>query len=132
MIADILLSRLDKVRALGNGRYMACCPAHDDKSPSLAIREIDDRVLINCFAGCHADDVLAAVDLKWADLFADKWDAAKNAAYHGRQLKPVNLDELDRRVIEIAEADIKAGRDLSVEDQARLSLALERQGVDRG
>ena len=51
---------------------MACCPAHEDKDPSLSIREGDERkVLLNCFAGCHIDDVVAALDLTMADLFAE-------------------------------------------------------------
>jgi hypothetical protein len=37
---------------------MACCPAHDDRNPSLSVRRAPDgRVLVHCFAGCslHAD-----------------------------------------------------------------------------
>jgi DNA primase len=47
MSAEALLAHLDKVRRTGAGRWIARCPAHDDKSPSLAIRELDDgRTLI--------------------------------------------------------------------------------------
>jgi len=50
-----LLSSLLKVRKVGIGRWIACCPAHNDSKPSLAIRETDDgRVLLHCFAGCSA------------------------------------------------------------------------------
>lgn len=51
---------------------MAKCPAHDDKSPSLSVRETEDgRVLIHCHAGCGASDVLAAIGLTLADLFPE-------------------------------------------------------------
>lgn len=68
----LVLNHLDHVKQTGQGRWLARCPAHDDRSPSLAIREIDDRVLIHCFAGCSVEDVLQAVGLKMADLFPDK------------------------------------------------------------
>jgi len=52
MITDKILPLLDKVKKKGDNSWVVCCPAHDDKSPSLAIREVDDRLLIHCFAGC--------------------------------------------------------------------------------
>jgi len=65
-----LLAKLDKVKRTGNGTYMACCPSHADKSPSLTIRETDDgTVLIHCFAGCSVHEVLHAVGMELSDLF---------------------------------------------------------------
>jgi len=53
-----LLHRLDKVRTSGKSKWMACCPSHQDKSPSLGIKLLDDgKILINCLAGCAAGDV---------------------------------------------------------------------------
>ena len=67
---DNLLSHLDKVKSTGKGKWVACCPAHDDKAPSLAIRELDDgRVLVHCFAGCSAHEVTDAVGINIAALF---------------------------------------------------------------
>jgi putative DNA primase/helicase len=37
---------------------MLCCPAHDDRNPSLAISERDGRILVKCFAGCTQADVI--------------------------------------------------------------------------
>jgi hypothetical protein len=56
-------------RRAGEGRWMALCPAHDDRNPSLSIRETRDRVLIHCFAGCPTEAVLDALRLGWGDLF---------------------------------------------------------------
>jgi hypothetical protein len=51
---------------------VAKCPAHEDRSPSLSIREIDDgKTLLQCFAGCSALDVLDSVGLDWGALFPE-------------------------------------------------------------
>ena len=69
---DLILSRLDKVKQAGNG-FMARCPVHDDKNPSLSITEGDDgRVLLKCFAGCSTEDIVKALGLTMADLFPHK------------------------------------------------------------
>ena len=68
--AERLLSHLGGVRRTGPGRWLARCPAHADRSPSLSIRETSDgRVLVHDFAGCGAIDVLDALGLEWSDLF---------------------------------------------------------------
>lgn len=73
MKADILLSRLEKVRPTGHHEWVACCPAHEDRSPSLAVKDVEDgRVLVHCFAGCAAEDVLAAVGLTFADVMPER------------------------------------------------------------
>ncbi len=73
MTAATLLSRLDRVRPTGAGRWIARCPAHDDRSPSLSIRELDDgRVLVHDFAGCGPAEILAAVGLTFTDLMPER------------------------------------------------------------
>jgi hypothetical protein len=47
-------------RRMGAG-WIAHCPAHDDRSPSLSIREDHDRILVHCHAGCEQRDVIAAL-----------------------------------------------------------------------
>jgi hypothetical protein len=51
-------------RALGaacrSGRWWSCrCPAHDDRSPSLSVRDGDRGLVVRCWAGCDARHVLA-------------------------------------------------------------------------
>ncbi len=42
------------------GRWWSCrCPAHDDQSPSLSLRDDDRGVIVRCWAGCDPRDVLA-------------------------------------------------------------------------
>jgi hypothetical protein len=72
MSAAKLLDRLERVRQTGPGRWVATCPAHEDRSPSLSVRELDDgRVLLNDFGGCGTDAVLAALGLTMAELFPE-------------------------------------------------------------
>jgi DNA primase len=40
---------------------MGCCPAHDDRNPSLAIREVDGKLLFHCHAGCSQREVIEAL-----------------------------------------------------------------------
>ena len=124
---EILLPRLDAVRPAGTGRWVARCPAHDDKSPSLSIRDTSTRTLIHCFAGCDASDILDAVGLTWRELYGDEWKGAKEAALHQRvKLPPLDPMELERSILQLAQANRAKGKTLSIDDQARVELAIER------
>ena len=42
--------------------WKARCPAHDDRDPSLSIRDADNgKVLVRCYAGCEQEQVIAAL-----------------------------------------------------------------------
>ncbi len=73
-MADIfkLIERLDKVKSRGNNKWLACCPAHQDRSPSLAIKHVDDKILLHCFAGCSVQEVVESIGLTLADLMPDQ------------------------------------------------------------
>jgi hypothetical protein len=93
-----LLERLDRVKPAGQGKWLACCPAHDDRSPSLAIREADDRILIHCFAGCSLAEVLGAVGIEMVDLFPDRpadpyAPKAKLSRFRAYELFPLLVQE---------------------------------------
>lgn len=77
MTAETLLSKLEKVRKTGPESWSACCPAHDDKGPSLSVRETDGKVLIHCFSGCTVHEVVEAVGLNVADLFPPSESSGK-------------------------------------------------------
>lgn len=57
---------VDLVGALGgtwHGNSAMCrCPAHTDGTPSLSIRQGDRGLLVTCFAGCDAGDILRELD----------------------------------------------------------------------
>ena len=72
-MADIglILSALRKVKRVGEGKWLACCPVHNDRSPSLAVTQKPDGIiLIRCF-GCGATgmDVCGALGIEPNALF---------------------------------------------------------------
>lgn len=121
---DKLLPRLRKVRQVKAGQWVACCPAHDDKSPSLHITEADDgKLLVKCWTGCTAESVCSAVGLELRDLFAGD-------DYRSRQSGPSRKALLfEGMVCRVGQAHQAQGMTLSAEDQARFELAKQRLGV---
>lgn len=43
------------------GKGMCCCPAHDDRTPSLSVTLGRKAILLHCFAGCTNDEIIAAL-----------------------------------------------------------------------
>jgi putative DNA primase/helicase len=41
--------------------WTARCPAHEDRTPSLSIRDSDGKVLVRCHASCDQERVIAAL-----------------------------------------------------------------------
>lgn len=73
MSAADLLSRCEKVRKTGRETWIACCPGHDDKNPSMTVRELaDGRVLVHCFSGCDVGQILDGAGLTFDALFPEK------------------------------------------------------------
>jgi hypothetical protein len=90
-LESFLERHFDGVRSDGAG-WMACCPAHDDHTPSLSIDLGDDgRVLLYCHAGCPTEAVLEAAGLEWADLYPDV--AEQDGPVLPRQRRPALTDE---------------------------------------
>ncbi len=71
-LADKIIAQLEGVKTTGRDRWIARCPSHEDRSPSLAIKEVDDRLLLHCFAGCSVDEIISSVGLEMGDLFPEK------------------------------------------------------------
>lgn len=133
---DVLLSRLKGVKPSGAGKWMACCPAHDDKSPSLAIRDTGDRFLLHCFAGCSALDVVHAVGLELADLFAEGYEAEPMAFAKAEMAKKrKNQEEIEKAKLWLAilTASLKNGEDIvtpaDIEKGKKLKRWLATQGA---
>lgn len=126
---DTILGALKKVcKSSKEGSWMALCPGHEDKSPSLSIRELSDgRVLIYCHAGCEPLEVLDALGLRFEDLFPKSFTNSAIAP-EKRPFNPLEVlvalqDEVIR--VYIIGRDMLEGRH-SEESQSRLGLALER------
>jgi hypothetical protein len=65
-IKDIL-SRLVRVRRSGKD-WIARCPAHQDKKPSLSIRQVENKILLHCHAGCSVESICAALGITVREL----------------------------------------------------------------
>jgi hypothetical protein len=74
-------------------RYVARCPGHEDRSPSLSVGEgVDGRALLHCFAGCTAADIVAALGLHMQDLFADdRRRSSLPAKFLAKPREPIDL-----------------------------------------
>ena len=75
-------------RKVGQG-WTARCPAHDDREPSLSIRDTDGKVLVRCHAGCDQRDVIAA--LKARGLWDGKAHSSLRKSHH-RKVSPPRPD----------------------------------------
>lgn len=133
------VARLEGAISRGEGRWCARCPAHEDRSPSLSIGTGDDgRILINCFAGCDPTSVITAMGLAWRDLYPDPWECARrrpNEAatnYARRTIAAADPLDIERTVLRIVAADIRAGRQPSAEDRARVEVARLRLRAAEG
>ena len=130
---ELLLSRLQKVKGR-NGSWTACCPAHNDKGPSLAIREADDgRILLHCFAGCETLSVVQAVGMDMTDLFPPD-NKRRDYPVEGKpRLKPafyasdlIRILAFEALVVSICASDMRRGKTLSDDDNERLKVAQQR------
>ena len=66
---------------------MARCPAHEDKVQSLQVTERSDlSSWVHCHAGCPRDDILAALGITFADLFAKEEPPEISATYDYRDM----------------------------------------------
>ena len=89
-----VLPNLEKVRPNGDRSWMACCPAHEDRTPSLSISAGDDgRVLLNCFAGCGVEAVLAALGLELSDLYVTPAEDARRGTLASQAFHKPPRDE---------------------------------------
>lgn len=124
-----ILERLKKVRPSGNNSWRACCPAHDGNNPTaLTIKEEPDgRILMHCFQGCSAIDILGSIGLDIAELFPEPI---------GDHLKPVTKKfyasdilaavRFECQIVLMAAYELDKGRKLTEKDLNRLRLAMNR------
>ena len=131
MTAAALLDRLDGVRRTGEGRWIARCPAHDDRHPSLLVtEESDGRVGVWCFAGCQTAEVLDATGCKWSDLFPPRRRTGPPARRHRMRLASpadaLKVLALEARIVVLMAGDLARGDAISEEDRQRLIAAAAR------
>jgi hypothetical protein len=123
---DNLLSRLDRVKQTKADSWMACCPAHKDRAPSLSIRYIDDKTLIHCFAGCSVLEVVSAIGMEISDLFPPRESHGKPVRRPFPAMDALRGIAFEALVVSAAASALLAGHPFTQADRERLSLATSR------
>ncbi|QQP85468.1 virulence-associated protein E [Entomomonas asaccharolytica] len=130
---DKVLDKLDKVKAKkptkdGLNQWQALCPSHADKSPSLTITECtDNTVLLKCWSGCTANEIVNAIGLQLKDLFKyEPTHKQGNSSPSFKKLPSKQAIAHERLIIQIAEAQQNKGQLLNKADKQRYQLALQR------
>jgi hypothetical protein len=128
-----LLARLDRVKQTAPGRWVASCPSHPDRSPSLSIRELEDgRILLYDFGGCETGAILAAVGLHMSDLFERALGQSLPQSHAGVPARD-RLEIIDREVTVAAliVQDVLNERSADESQWKRLAEACARIGRAR-
>lgn len=116
-------------RALGGRRAGACwmarCPAHDDREPSLAITDArDGKVLVRCHAGCDQRNVIAALRSRGV------WGANDRRSIHFlRKLERVPLIEMDGDAIKRTEAALAIWHGAQSAEGTPVEIYLRSRGI---
>lgn len=131
---EVFLTRLDKVRKQRQG-WVARCPAHEDCTASLSICSgHDGRILVHCFAGCAASDVVAALGLELGDLFpirlkpetSQQRAEARRFAREAQLVAAIGVLDREATIILCAAGALAQNELLIQSDHERLVLASQR------
>jgi putative DNA primase/helicase len=110
MTAEAIAKALKGSRA-GAG-WMACCPAHDDSSPSLAISAgKQGKVLVHCHAGCDQRDVIAALSER--GLWTSSGSRPLGVVHRRRKSHDLEFDADAKARTEAALAIWRASQDIA-------------------
>lgn len=129
MTIETFLSKLHKVKKRGHGQWMALCPVHGEKTPSLSIKDDNGTILIHCF-GCGAGgvDVCGAVGVDPSELFpprdnVDYERPPKRSYFPADQvLEALSTETL---IVHMISKDMLINN-IDQETRSRLILAVER------
>jgi hypothetical protein len=128
-----LLQRLQGIQKSGDG-WRAYCPSCDGSSRKLSIAQVDSRVLLHCFGGCRAEDVLSSTGLSWADLMPPRhWPpspeerrSVRRAIRAAGWAAALSTLALEASVVLLAARQLAGWQSISEADDARLALSVER------
>jgi hypothetical protein len=127
MSAADLLDKLEGVKRKGANRWVALCPAHEDKSPSLAIKNDDGKLLLHCFGGCQTIDVLGAIGLDFTDIMPDKAEGNfKKDRKPFYAMDILSIIKSEAKLVYIYASDMAKGLTLTSADKERMLLASSR------
>ena len=117
-----------RVKPLRGGNYLVPCPAHDNSSPSLSLRDGDRGLMVHCWGGCSALDVYQALRRKGHNVergdVAEIKPAKGSSEHRRRQAEKAEWLWSKRRPIagSIAERYLREARKYSGPLQATLGF----------
>lgn len=127
-------------KKIGDGKYKACCPAHDDKNPSLSITEKDGRVLFYCHSGCTQTEVIQVLISRGLWKLSKKNDVCPEyparqllyyrlfmAVYIGDKKLGKNICESDLKILKQAKIVLESYGSLADSEQVRSVRKLEKE-----
>lgn len=131
--AEPLLQRLEAVQKAGKG-WRARCPSCGGRSRKLSVTESDGRVLLHCFGGCKAIEVLESVGLSWSDVMpprhwpetAEERRKARRAIREAGWASALSVLTLEAKIVQLAAHELSSVGGLEPVDIARLGQAVER------
>lgn len=126
---EAFLSRLSRVRKTGPENWIACCPAHEDKRPSMTVREVGDgRILCHCFAGCSFEEIIAASGSDISEFFPEKplYHRAKTLRRPFPAADVLECLTREASIVYFAALIMAEGKSLPDVDRQRMNLAASR------
>jgi hypothetical protein len=127
---ELILSKLEKVRQRQPNQWSACCPSHEDKSPSLSIRETEDgAVLIFCFSGCSTKSIVDSLCINMSDLFPPKSKSGNEPKRLPRKLTSSQALEIlddEANFIAIAALNLSNQKTLTSTDLKKCAVAASK------
>lgn len=124
------MSAEEIAQALGGrkvgGSWRVCCPMHDDRTPSLSVRDANDgKVLVHCYAGCGQEEVIDA--LRHRGLWP-------NTRYQGKMIRSqprLRADhERDDEVVDRTAAALKIWRLAEPATNTLVETYLRSRGIN--
>lgn len=104
--------------------WMALCPAHHDRQPSLSIRDGNQgRVLVRCHAGCDQRDVIAI--LKKRGL----WACNERLPHHGACRHRAAVAEPDRQDAQRTTAALRVWQSAIPADNTPVAAYMATRGL---
>ena len=132
MTIDEILTRLEGVKQTGPASWIARCAGHADINPSLGIALAEDKILLNCHAGCPTGNVLIAMGLEMADLFV-KLNTSITTHSNGSTKPKLSPAPIDEAVVDQCHASLTKHARVYLKDIRRLSdevIDLYQLGTD--
>jgi hypothetical protein len=72
-VLDQILDRLVNVKKSGTNKWTACCPVHEDGTPSMGVKDDGNLILMYCLGcGAKGPEIIRALGLPVGALFKDE------------------------------------------------------------